>query len=234
MADSSFEPAEPLTTWLSVPQNNDRDMKLEVDFVYTDPDRVKWLAPKGSIINGASIPSSLWSTVGSPYTGGYRRASIVHDVACDNARNNNDRAKADKMFFHACIDGGCSRAQANLLYTGVRIGAFVSPPSPVVPAGVSVRAAAAAKGPVSDDTVRVFEAVQKKLSQRSAEISLAEIDQLVIAELKKPQQGGARAKKKAIEKKGDKKKSAASKAPTRKTSKTATKKAARKKTRLPQ
>ncbi len=220
MPDSSFNPVEPLTTWLSVPRNNDRDMRLETDFVYTDPERVKWLAPKGSIINGASIPSALWSSVGSPYTGGYRRASIIHDVACDNARSDDDRAKADKMFFHACIDGGCSRVQANLLYTGVRIGAFVSPPTTILAEGIGFRAAAASKGPESAETVRVFESVQEKLRQRSAEISLDEIDQLVLAELRKPQPA-TRASKKTTRKKATKKAVATKKAALKKKAKKA-------------
>ena len=97
-------------------------MSLIEDFWYLDPNGRKWPAPKGSIINGASIPAPLWSTVGSPYTGDYRRASIVHDVACKDQTVN--RKEADVMFYNACLAGGCSLAQAKLLYTGVRIGAW--------------------------------------------------------------------------------------------------------------
>ncbi len=121
----------PKTEWLSHPTNPDRDMKLLEDFWYIDPEGNKWLAPAGSIVNGASIPRPLWTTVGSPYTDDYRNASVVHDIACANIDwNNNDADKkrrlADKMFYYACLAGGCSKDQAEIFYIGVRIGAWSS------------------------------------------------------------------------------------------------------------
>ncbi len=124
---------DPQATWLVAPPSaNDpanRDMQLLRDFWFQDPADTTWLAPAGSVVNGASIPAPLWSTVGSPYTGPYRRASIVHDVACDEADHAADpraaRSAADHMFYQACLAGGCSAAQAELLYTGVRIGAWL-------------------------------------------------------------------------------------------------------------
>lgn len=99
-------------------------MELIEDFSYTDPAGRLWAAPKGSIINGASIPEALWATVGSPHTDDYRRASVVHDVACGTPGV--DRKVADRMFRYACLAGGCGRMQANILYAGVRIGAWTS------------------------------------------------------------------------------------------------------------
>jgi len=117
----------PKTEWLTHLGSADRDMKLLEDFWYTDPDGEKWRAPTGSIINGASIPRPLWSTVGSPYTDDYRNASVVHDVACDDPQiTPAKRKKADKMFYYACLAGGCSTSQARLLYLGVRIGAWTT------------------------------------------------------------------------------------------------------------
>jgi hypothetical protein len=114
----------PKTDWLTDPGAEDRNMKLLEDFSYTDPDGKVWLAPIRSVVNGASIPRPLWSTVGSPYTADYRRASIVHDVACDSL--DISRKDADVMFFHACRAGGCNPMQARILYAGVRIGAWAS------------------------------------------------------------------------------------------------------------
>lgn len=116
----------PVTEWLIEGSNgdeNNRDMQLCADFSYEDPDRTLWKAPKGSIVNGASIPRPLWSLVGSPYTGAYRRASIVHDIACSPG-SAVARADADRMFYFACLCGGCSLLEAKLLYAGVRIGAW--------------------------------------------------------------------------------------------------------------
>lgn len=114
----------PKTEWLVDQSGADRGMSLIQDFWYLDPSGRKWGAPKGSVINGASIPRPLWSMVGSPYTDDYRRASIVHDIACDDQTV--QRKDADVMFYHACLAGGCSFLQANLLYAGVRIGAWAS------------------------------------------------------------------------------------------------------------
>ena len=123
MGDHGKFSGEPITTWLTE-ASDDRDMELYADFTFTDPAGTMWPAPKGSRINGASIPRPLWSLVGSPYTGDYRRASIVHDVACDLAgKDVTKRRAADRMFFHACREGGCSAEQAMLLYLGVRVGA---------------------------------------------------------------------------------------------------------------
>lgn len=122
--------ADPQATWLTAPADpTDRNMELLRDFWFRDPAGTTWLAPKGSVVNGASIPAPLWSTVGSPYTGAYRRASIVHDVACDQAVHAPDpkaaRAAADHMFYQACRAGGCPASQAELLYVGVRLGAWM-------------------------------------------------------------------------------------------------------------
>ena len=116
--------ADPQTTWLTE-RGADRLMQLLQDFTFTDPDGKKWITPKGHRVDGASIPRPLWALVGSPYTGNYRRASIVHDKACeDSARNPKARRAADRMFYHACRAGGCTVRETWILFLGVRIGAL--------------------------------------------------------------------------------------------------------------
>jgi hypothetical protein len=117
----------PEAVWLTNDGTEDRKMKLLEAFVFTDPAKKPWNAPKGSVVDGASIPRALWTLIGSPYTGNYRRASVVHDVACEEAVGNSaKRRAADRMFFHACRAGGCSIRQSIILYIGVRIGAWAS------------------------------------------------------------------------------------------------------------
>jgi hypothetical protein len=115
---------DPLTRWIATPKAPDRDMELLEDFSYTDPDQRLWLAPQGRTVNGASIPEALWTLVGSPYTGDYRNASIVHDIACEDANTKAKRKAADRMYYFACRCGGCSKRQAIVQYIGVRIGAW--------------------------------------------------------------------------------------------------------------
>lgn len=125
MSDPRFGD-DPRTVWLNE-TGPDRRMRLIDGFWFQDRQGKRWDAPGGAIVNGASIPRPLWALVGSPYTGEYRRASIVHDIACVEAGGNDAlRRAADKMFFVACRAGGCSRWDAIVLYVGVRIGAWFS------------------------------------------------------------------------------------------------------------
>src|SRR5262245_9101617 len=67
------------TEWLE----EGRKMRLLETFTYIDPKGAAWLAPEGSVVDGASIPRFAWSIIGGPFEGKYRNASVIHDVACD-------------------------------------------------------------------------------------------------------------------------------------------------------
>ena len=116
---------EPETKW-----EWSRNMRLQKELYYIDPDGKKWIAPVDSFVNGATIPRPLWTSVGSPYTGDYRRASVIHDYHVGEGYNpdvsDEHRKAADKMFYHACIYDGCSKRFAALLYIGVRFGSIIS------------------------------------------------------------------------------------------------------------
>lgn len=125
MAKGMFS-GEPQALWLTEDGTEDRKMSLLKDFWFKDPKGKNWEAHKDDEVDGASIPRALWTLLGSPYTGDYRRASIVHDVACNAAGDDVDKRRAaDRMFYHACRAGGCTIWQATLLYIGVRIGAVL-------------------------------------------------------------------------------------------------------------
>lgn len=119
-----FSADDPLTTWLTE-SGEDRHMRVERAFWFKDPAGKQWDAPQYTVVDGASILRPFWGILGSPYTGDYRRASIVHDYACDHATTWLERLAADRMFFHACLEGGCGLAQATILYIGVRFGAWL-------------------------------------------------------------------------------------------------------------
>jgi hypothetical protein len=177
----------PQTEWLSEP-DDDRNMKLLLDFSYTDPEGKVWLAPIGSVINGASIPAPLWSTVGSPYTGDYRNASIVHDVACDQAMSASDREAADKMFYFACLAGGCNTAEARLFYLGVRIGAWGTGQAgwmaKLRPRNLLFRLRSEPRLPEEQKIRDKFEIVRAKLETLTVTDGFDKLETLVNAELK--------------------------------------------------
>jgi hypothetical protein len=119
-----FDPPQPMLTWRIEPERPDRRMELRHPFSYKDPNGKTWEVPWPFVVDGASIPAFLWSTVGSPYVGDYRRASIVHDYWC-RQDGWSGRLAADRLFRCACLDGGCTPKQAWLLSIGVRIGAYL-------------------------------------------------------------------------------------------------------------
>src|ERR1700674_3220752 len=65
-----------------------RKFRLGQDLTYVDPQGLPWYARKGLVFDGASIPQALWSIIGSPYTGLYRRAAVIHDFYCTNLYRN--------------------------------------------------------------------------------------------------------------------------------------------------
>lgn len=112
----------PTIKWITDSGLGGCSMRLLEDFWYDDPEGRRWVAPAGSVVTSASIPRPLWNSVGCQYTDDYRRASIVHSVACNDAQL--QRKNVDKMFYYACLAGGCSLVQAMLLYVGVRVGVW--------------------------------------------------------------------------------------------------------------
>ena len=92
-------------------------MRLLEDTHYIGPDGRDWLAPKGSDIDGASIPQAFWCTIGGPFEDSYRDASVFHDVACDQkcARWED----VHYMFYTAMRCSGVSEQKAKVMYAAV-------------------------------------------------------------------------------------------------------------------
>lgn len=89
-------------------------------FQFVDEALRIWPVPAGFITDGASIPTVLWSVVGSPFTGQYRIAAVLHDAAYSTLGV--DRLDADRMLFEAARTFGCAWWKAKLIYAGVRLG----------------------------------------------------------------------------------------------------------------
>lgn len=94
-----------------------RDMVLLADAKYIAPNGVEWSAPKGAQIDGASIPKILWSTVGGPYDGEYRFASVFHDIGCDE--RNMPWKDVHYLFYTAMRASGVPEKKAKIMYAGV-------------------------------------------------------------------------------------------------------------------
>ena len=103
--------------WLA---NEPRKMKLLEAFQFVDKKGVKWSAPIGSIIDGASIPKLFWRLIGSPFVGKYRRASVIHDVYC--VTKERPHSQVHKMFYDAMRVDGVSYLKAKTMYLAVKWG----------------------------------------------------------------------------------------------------------------
>ncbi|GLS33871.1 Protein of unknown function [Mesorhizobium albiziae] len=105
--------------WLNEPTNQHRIMRSLGENSFKDDDGKVWLVPKGTKIDGASIPPVLWTFAGSPFTGNYRRASVVHDFYCDT--DTEFRSAIHKMFRDAMAADGISGWELASKYAAVSV-----------------------------------------------------------------------------------------------------------------
>ena len=101
---------DPVTKW----NPDGRTMTLLTELRYTDPQGFVWIAPIGSVVDGASIPRYLWSIMGGPFEGKYRNASVLHDVAY--GEHNRPWQECDRMFYYAMRCSGVSVAEAKTMF----------------------------------------------------------------------------------------------------------------------
>ena len=94
-----------------------RKMRLLSDFSFEDPNGLVWSAKKNQMVDGASIPSSLWSFVGSPFSGKYRDASVIHDIACDEKTRTWEVVHL--AFYYAMRASGVSELRSKIMYGAV-------------------------------------------------------------------------------------------------------------------
>jgi hypothetical protein len=105
-----FYNGEPVTKW----NPDGRTMTLLTELRYTDPKGNVWVAPIGSLVDGASIPRYLWSFMGGPFEGRYRNASVLHDVAYGQKKR--PWQDCDRMFYYAMRCSGVSAVEAKTMF----------------------------------------------------------------------------------------------------------------------
>jgi hypothetical protein len=105
--------SEPVTRW----SPDGRNMILVTELRYTDPKGEVWVAPAGSVTDGASIPRYLWSLTGGPFEGQYRNASVLHDAAYE--KKNRPWQDCDRMFYYAMRCSGVNAVEAKTMFYAV-------------------------------------------------------------------------------------------------------------------
>lgn len=100
--------------------NYGRKMQLVEDFSFVDKHGVLWTAFAGDVIDGSSIPRSLWVAISSPFVGLHRRPSVIHDVYC--VTRTRPHKQVHQMYEDACIADGVFESKAKLMHLGIKIG----------------------------------------------------------------------------------------------------------------
>lgn len=103
---------------------------MEDRLTYTSADgKTEWVAVKGTLTDGASIPSFALSLTGDKFSAPFLKAAIVHDAYCQcfikdqcpEQYHKRPWREVHQMFRDACIAGGTDVRRANLLFAAVWI-----------------------------------------------------------------------------------------------------------------
>jgi Protein of unknown function (DUF1353) len=114
LADGGHFVGSVQTEWLQ----DGRTMRLLGPFDYVDPAGLEWPVPKGTEVDGASIPQFFWSIIGGPFEGEYRNASVIHDYYCD--AKTRPWPDVHNVFYAAMLTSGVDGSKAWLMYEAVR------------------------------------------------------------------------------------------------------------------
>lgn len=89
------------------------------DFGFQDRYGSEWIAPKGTLTDGASIPDCLWVISGAPLQGPYRDAAVIHDAYYQS--HTRSRARVDYMFYEAMRFAGTPAWKAWMMWKAVEL-----------------------------------------------------------------------------------------------------------------
>ncbi len=101
---------------------------LAADLEFVDLSQETWLAPKGTLTDGASIPTVLIPVVGDPRDPKVVNAAAMHDAYCGigNEAGPKYRTKTwqatHRLFYDALIAGGTPEIKAKIMYAAVWMG----------------------------------------------------------------------------------------------------------------
>lgn len=116
-------------TLREIPQSALKELADE-QLVFVDSAGLEWVAPKGALTDGASVPRlALWVTDGR-FNSQFLKAAVIHDAYCqaENESRCPDQYKTrpwkavHRMFYEACLAGGTPPAKARLMFAAVWLG----------------------------------------------------------------------------------------------------------------
>ena len=107
------------TYYLKVEPLNDKSNRVRLleDLIFIDSKGKKWTSPKGSVVDGATIPKAFQGIIGTPYGGEYVLASVIHDIAYDEKKES--WQEVHRGFYDALLASGVEAKKASLMYMAV-------------------------------------------------------------------------------------------------------------------
>lgn len=102
-----------------IKQINDYHYQLVRTYIVLLPNKKTLQILPGFVTDGASVPKLFWNIIGSPFTGNYTRAGIIHDALY--ASKILPRKQCDSIFFKIIKECGGSWLERTLMWAGVRI-----------------------------------------------------------------------------------------------------------------
>jgi hypothetical protein len=94
------------------------------DFGFIDSSGTKWTVPKGTVVDGSSIPRPAWSVAGSPLGSGYVIPSVLHaryySLLAAGVEGTPSRKAVDKMLYESLVKAGMSELRASIVYNAAR------------------------------------------------------------------------------------------------------------------
>jgi hypothetical protein len=100
----------------------DHKLRLLEDFSFRDATGRVWLAPRGGVIDGTSLPRALRLLPGIPPETEFRKASVLHDY---HSRARLESWKEVRRMLHsASLHEGLGPTEAKLLYAAVYAGGW--------------------------------------------------------------------------------------------------------------
>jgi hypothetical protein len=99
------------------PLNDGQNMRVMKPFGFVDSEARVWEVPIGAVTDGASIPRAFWTIVGSPFTGKYLQAAVIHDHFVQTKRRT--WSLTHDAFYEAMIANGVEKKLALLMWAAV-------------------------------------------------------------------------------------------------------------------
>ena len=115
------EKTEKVSVWkgkYQIEEYDDYKFRTLTELAYTTKAGEVITVPRDFITDGASIPKAVWSIIGSPFTGKYKRAALVHDWLYHILKTT--RIYADRIFLEIMQERGVSLWKRLSMYRAVR------------------------------------------------------------------------------------------------------------------